>query len=323
MLVLAASSVIILWHLHRRSQDLYQARANQGGDLTAERAGFRLTLLSTVAAYSLGLLTLAVAAWRLQQAQASLRREQSLLRNLLDHIPDNVYFKDRESRFLRIGKAMARYVGLADPAEAVGKTDFAFFTEEHARPAYEDEQDVIRTGQSMVNKEEKETWADGRVRWVSTSKVPLRNGEGEIIGTLGISRDITDRKIVEEELRRARDAAESASRAKSEFLANMSHEIRTPMNGILGMTELALDTKLTREQRDYLTMVKSSADILLTILNDILDFSKIEAASSAWKRSPSVSAIISATLSRAWRCGRSPRVWNWPATFRPRCPTSW
>ena len=200
MLVLAASSVIILWHLHRRSQDLYQARANQGGDLTAERAGFRLTLLSTVAAYSLGLLTLAVAAWRLQQAQASLRREQSLLRNLLDHIPDNVYFKDRESRFLRIGKAMARYVGLADPAEAVGKTDFAFFTEEHARPAYEDEQDVIRTGQSMVNKEEKETWADGRVRWVSTSKVPLRDGEGEIIGTLGISRDITDRKIVEEEL---------------------------------------------------------------------------------------------------------------------------
>jgi two-component system, sensor histidine kinase and response regulator len=118
---------------------------------------------------------------------------------------------------------------------------------------------------------------DGTKMHVDSSVSLIKDATGNPTGFRGISRDVTERIQAQQELQRAKEAAEAANQAKSEFLANMSHEIRTPMNGIIGMTELTLDTELRAEQREYLGLVKSSADALLSLINDILDFSKIEA----------------------------------------------
>ena len=203
--------------------------------------------------------------------------DANLLDALMEHIPDNIYFKDRESRFIRINKAAAKWYGLDGPADATGKTDFDLFTGEHAQAAFDDEQRIIESGKPLLHKEEKETWPDGTVTWVDTSKLPLRDQDGNIIGTFGISSDITAKKLAEESLRAAKDTAELASRAKSEFVANMSHEIRTPMNAIIGMAELLLDAGLDSIRREYAQTILDAGESLLSLLNDILDFSKIEA----------------------------------------------
>jgi PAS domain S-box-containing protein len=148
-----------------------------------------------------------------KRAEEALTYERSLLRALMDNTPDHIYFKDKDCRFLRISGAQARHFGLDDPAQAVGKTDFDFFEEKHARQALEDEQEIMKSGVAIVDLEEMESRHDGRVTWVSTTKVPFRGAQGEIIGTFGISRDITIRKQAEEERRRLATAIEQVAEA--------------------------------------------------------------------------------------------------------------
>ena len=332
-----------------------------------------------------------------EERTVELSHERFLLQLLLEHLPDAIYFKDTKGRFTRVSRSVARRLG-CEPHEVIGKTDGNFFPKEYALQARAEEEELMRTGQPLIGKEENLHWNADHASWVLTTKVPLPDEEGRIIGSFGISHDITAqkeaqsnirrvidgapnpllvvndegiielvnvatnqlfgyeqdeliaqpieilvperirrehevqrcqflqqpqaramgpdrrlsgrrkdgsefqvevglnpvrlsgrttvlasvfdvtaRKLAEDSLVAAKQAAESANRAKSDFLANMSHEIRTPMNGIIGMTELVLDTELDVTQRDYLKVVSESASSLLSIINEILDFSKIEA----------------------------------------------
>ncbi|MFT4586768.1 MAG: PAS domain S-box-containing protein [Candidatus Binatia bacterium] len=126
--------------------------------------------------------------------------EPTLLGNLMDCLTYNVYFKDLESRFIRVNGAMARRLALSAPEDAAGKTDFDFFDEEHARQALADEQEIIRTGEPLIDKEESEIGPDGERRWMLSTKMPLRESDGAIRGTFGVSRDVTERKLKDQAL---------------------------------------------------------------------------------------------------------------------------
>jgi PAS domain S-box-containing protein len=195
----------------------------------------------------------------------------------MDHIPDFVYVKDSEGRFLTVNAALMRFFGVSSIEEVKGKGNYDFSNPKLAAQHVADDQRVLQTGQPLIDREEVVEDLSGNELTMLVSKVPLTDRDERVTGLVGIDRNITRRKRMEEQLRRAKEAADAANRAKSHFLANMSHEIRTPMNAVLGMTELLLETELDDSQREYLHMVHESGEALMVVLNEILDFSKIEA----------------------------------------------
>jgi PAS domain S-box-containing protein len=218
------------------------------------------------------------------QRTQELQGQRAFLRKVIDLNPSFIFAKERSGRFTLANKAFAEANGMT-VNEVIGRMD-ADVCGRHfdMRKVNFDDVQVLDSRTERFYPELSLTDAAGQQHWVQLTKIPLVSPTGKAEQLLGVATDITLQKQAAIEMQKAKEAAESATRATSAFLANMSHEIRTPMNGLLGMTELVLDTELQPMQRDYLEVVRRSADCLLTVINDVLDFSKIEAGQIAFEQ---------------------------------------
>ena len=211
-----------------------------------------------------------------------------LVSAFMQQIPDHVYFKDCDSRFVAVSQSLAHSLGCSIE-EVIGKTDEDFFDPSDARAFRERELQIMSSGEPLIDHVTKHLWPDGRTTWSLNIAVAIRNDAGEVIGLFGTNKDITEKKLLEQALlvnqklaamtAQAHEWAAQARRAneaKSAFLATMSHEIRTPLNGVVGMSGLLLDTRLSDQQRELAETIVHSAQALLGLINNILDFSKIE-----------------------------------------------
>jgi PAS domain S-box-containing protein len=208
------------------------------------------------------------------RAERELVESESRYRDLFENASDLIQSVSPEGRFRYVNPAWRKALGYSE--EEIGNMSFL----DVVHPAYHEHcGELFRrlvAGENVERVEVLFVMKGGGLLPLEGS-VTCRFENGKPVATRGIFRDVREQKRIEQEMRQARDAAEAASRAKGDFLANMSHEIRTPLNGIIGMTELTLGTPVTPEQREYLSMIRTSADALLGVVNDILDFSKIEA----------------------------------------------
>jgi len=222
---------------------------------------------------------------------------------LIDAISDQIYFKDLKSRFIRINKAQATKLGLEKTDQAIGKTDFDFFSNEHAQQAFEDEQEILVSG-ITVTKEEKETHFNRPDTWVSTIKMPLRDIDGNIIGTYGISRDITERKIAEDILiqrtNELKEAVVNLSRSNQEleqFAYVASHDLQEPLRMVSSYTQLLerrYKDKLDQDATDFINYAVDGANRMQRLINDLLEFSRVTT-----KGKPLVKLDLSAALGQA------------------------
>jgi len=216
----------------------------------------------------------------LEGSEQSLMDANSMLTVVLDTIPVRIFWKDLDLNLLGCNGLLAMDAGFQNPRKMIGKSDYEMGWRDQADLYRADDREVINSQKPKLGFEEPQTTPDGRKIWLRTSKSPLRNLDGDVIGVLGMYEDITQRKAAEKELRDAHQEAERANLAKTQFLSSMSHELRTPLNAILGFAQLLeYDPAhpLSEAQKESVEHIKTGGQHLSKLINEILELAKIEA----------------------------------------------
>jgi len=213
------------------------------------------------------------------EVKQALLKEQNFFNALMDNMVDSIYFKDTEARFTRVNRRMWARFGVKDPErEFLGKTDFDFHPPAHARGAYERDMRILRTGEPLVGFETRIVQPDGGATWISSSKVPLRDRDGRIVGLIGITRDITERKLAEEELKKLAARLEASNRELEGFASVASHDLQEPLRKIQSFGEMLAARHgglLPEEARGYLDRMQNAANRMRSLINDLLAFSRV------------------------------------------------
>ncbi len=219
-----------------------------------------------------------------EKIEEALRQQSNLLKELINSIPDSIFYKDLEGRYLGCNAQFEKIV-IRNFDDVVGHTDHELFSKEIADEYYKTDKEILEKG-SEIHLESWTKFSDGSSRLMHTIKSLLYDSDKNVIGILGVSRDITERKYNEEEFKKAKVEAEKARQATSDFLTNMSHELRTPLNAVIGCSELLSTTTTDSKQKNYINTIKSAGNNLLSLIDDIMDLSKVEAGKIEIQLSP-------------------------------------
>jgi PAS domain S-box-containing protein len=212
-----------------------------------------------------------------RQAERDLRNEKLLLRTVIDNIPDSIYCKDTAGRKTLANHTELQYSGTASETEVIGKTDFDLYPKELAEAFFADDQLVLQTGQPVLNREEFVMDDNGQKKWLLTSKIPMKDADGNITGIIGIGHDITERLKNETEIKRQNEKLSSLNAQKDKFFSIIGHDLKSPFNSILGFSEL-LEEQVSEKDYDnvdkYAKIIGQSSKRAMDLLMNLLEWSR-------------------------------------------------